>query len=169
MDHSIVIQDLTKNKSVFQSLLSDVSDEFRLWRPSPEKWSLHEIVCHLLDEERFDFRARVNHVLKTPGHPMPPIDPAGWVQEKNYISWNYTATLREFLLERENSLKYLQELVEPNWQLVHHHHKLGTISAGQLLYNWLAHDYLHFRQVTRYQYMFLKEQSGIDLGYAGDW
>lgn len=33
--------------------------------------------------------------------------------------------------------------------------------------NWLAHDYLHMRQIIKYQY--LKEKTNIDLQYAGNW
>ena len=43
------------------------------------------------------------------------------------------------------------------------------MSAKLFLTNWLAHDYLHIRQIIRYQYHYLKESTAIDLGYAGNW
>ncbi len=33
----------------------------------------------------------------------------------------------------------------------------------------LAHDQLHIRQIIRYEFLYLKEASGADLSYAGDW
>ena len=54
-----IIQQLENNQKVFQNLLTNKTKDLYLWRPKPEKWCLLEIVCHLLDEEKDDFRARV--------------------------------------------------------------------------------------------------------------
>jgi hypothetical protein len=35
--------------------------------------------------------------------------------------------------------------------------------------NWLAHDYLHIRQILRLKYEYLKSISEEDLSYAGEW
>ena len=43
------------------------------------------------------------------------------------------------------------------------------MSAKLFLTNWLDHDYLHIRQIIRYQYQCLKEQTHIDLQYAENW
>jgi hypothetical protein len=43
------------------------------------------------------------------------------------------------------------------------------MSAGMLLANWLAHDYLHFRQITKLKYDYIKYRTGEDLAYAGTW
>lgn len=43
------------------------------------------------------------------------------------------------------------------------------MSAKLFLTNWLAHDYLHIRQVNRMRYLYLKTQTGIPLDYAGDY
>ena len=51
MKHSEIIIALERDKLVFDSLLRDVSEEVIQWKPNPNKWSLLEIVCHLLDEE----------------------------------------------------------------------------------------------------------------------
>jgi len=169
MKHKEVIQLLNKNKKVFQSLLSKTGIKFQIWRPAENKWNLHEIVCHLLDEEIFDFKARVKHTLEIPGQPMPSINPAGWVKEKNYAAWNFEETLKKFLTERTESIVYLKTLQGVNWKNEHHHPMLGVITAEQFLVNWLAHDYLHIRQINRYQYLYLKEKSGVDLSYAGEW
>lgn len=100
---------------------------------------------------------------------MPPIDPVGWVVSKNYSGWDYDDTLRQFLEERDRSVQYLEALQDPDWQQTHHHPRLGVLRAIDFLNNWLAHDLLHFRQVNRYRYEWLRTQGGSDLGYAGDW
>ncbi|WP_298341235.1 DinB family protein [uncultured Algibacter sp.] len=164
-----IICNLENNKSIFENLLKDIPENQYLWRPKPEKWCLLEIVCHLLDEEIYDFRARVKHALEYPEKKLIPIDPEGWVNDKNYILNNYKSTLQSFLNERANSVTWLKELDVANWENSLLHPELGKLSAEQFLRNWLAHDYLHIRQILRYKFEFLKASSSISLSYAGNW
>ena len=165
-----IITQLDRNAKTFRSLLEGLSKEEYRWQPTPDKWCLLEIVCHLLDEEREDFRARVRHVLETPDEPMSPIDPVGWVKERKYVEQSYNDMVANFLKERTNSIEWLRSLVSPAWGNVYHHPKFGAMRASLFLSNWLAHDYLHFRQITRLKYAWLKQVlTEESLGYAGNW
>jgi len=167
MDNAHLIQELIRNKVVFQSLLDGVSREEHLWKPQPEKWCLLEIVAHLYDEEREDFRARTRHTLETPDAPAPPIDPESWVTERKYIERNYDVMLHKFLEEREASIQWLNALNNPNWNNTYQHPEIGAMSAKMFLANWLAHDYRHIQQIINLRYEYLKAHSGEDLRYAG--
>jgi hypothetical protein len=164
-----VIQELSRNKIVFHSLFDKMYDQVFLWKPAPDKWCLLEILCHLHDEEREDFRPRVQHTLENPDAPMKPIDPAGWVLKRKYIEQDYPEVLNKFMNERDESIKWLNQLKDVPWMNVHHHPNLGDISAEMFLTNWLAHDYLHIRQISRTKYQYLKYISGHQLSYAGEW
>ncbi|MEL7342556.1 MAG: DinB family protein, partial [Bacteroidota bacterium] len=102
--HNRIISHLTANWQVFEATLTDVTFEESTWRPDPEHWSLIEIVCHLVDEETEDFRARVRHTLETPDQTMPQIHPQKWVAERQYQKQNFQTKLREFLEERAKSI-----------------------------------------------------------------
>ncbi|NNC69863.1 MAG: DinB family protein [Flavobacteriaceae bacterium] len=169
MEPHQIIDKLKNNQAVFQSLLVNKSTDEILWRPQPEKWNLLEIVCHLYDEEREDFRARVRHVLHTPNEKMKPYDPLALVESHAYAKKDYPLVLDDFLKERENSIAWLGSLENPKWDNVYNHPKLGKMSAFLFLTNWLAHDYLHLRQILRYQYLFLIEKTNMNLQYAGTW
>ncbi|MCW3121172.1 MAG: DinB family protein [Flavipsychrobacter sp.] len=169
MNYNYIITNLQRNKAVFHSLLAGLTEEEYLWKQQPEKWCLLEIICHLYDEEREDFRARTKHTLETPELPMSPIDPVGWVKERKYLEQDYEAKLTSFLQERDNSIAWLKSLNDPNWDNTYHHPKLGALTAKMFLCNWLAHDHLHIRQITRLKYDHLKHLSGESLSYAGDW
>jgi len=164
-----IIDKLENNKQVFKSLLFDKVEQEYLWRPKPEKWNILEIVCHLLDEEREDFKVRTRSVLETPLKDLPAINPEGWVLERDYASKSYIETLEEFLVERDKSISWLKGQIDANWQNVYKHQILGNMSAKLFLTNWLAHDYLHIRQILRYNYNYLKETTTLDLQYAGNW
>lgn len=169
MNYNEIINGLSGNKNVFKGMLFGLTEEIFLWKPSPEKWCLLEIVCHLYDEEREDFRARTRHFLETPMETLPPIDPQGWVQSRKYIQQNYREMLINFLTEREQSIKYLQTLSNSKWDNAYEHPKFGMMSAKMFLSNWLAHDYLHIRQITKLKFEYLKLLTNEELNYAGNW
>lgn len=143
-------------------------DEVR-WRPAPEKWCALEIICHLHDEEREDFRARVEHVLGTPEAPMPKIDPAAWVLERAYMEHDFHAVLKKLLHERELSVAWLRSLTDAPWDNAYMHPKVGPVSCDLLLTNWVAHDLHHIRQLVNLRYGHLKANSSVPLDYAGIW
>ncbi len=169
MDTLMLTRQLAKNKQVFNAMLGGLPSHMYLWRSKPEKWCLLEIICHLVDEECEDFRARVKHALKDPDTPFAPIDPVGWVKEREYLKQDYSEKLEKLMEERDRSVEWLRSMESPPWQNSTQHPELGPITAKQLLTNWLAHDFHHIRQINVLKYDYLNEHSKEDLGYAGKW
>lgn len=169
MDYNKIILELFRNKDVFRSLLTGLPKEQYLWKSNSEKWCLLEICCHLYDEEREDFRTRTKYVLETPELPLPTIDPVKWIEERAYIQQDFNSTLNKFLKEREKSVKWLQSLRNPNWDNAYNHPKFGEMTAKMFLTNWLAHDYLHIRQIISLKFDYLKQLTHESLTYAGNW
>jgi hypothetical protein len=169
MNKDDIITQLNENKNVFKSLFTGVTEDMISWKPKPEKWCLLEIACHLLDEEREDFRARLKHTFETPGLQMPKIDPVAWVTERKYNERNFQEMVTLFLHERDQSIAWLRSLKSPPWGNVYHHPKAGELSAEMFLSNWLAHDYLHFRQITFTKYQYLTAHFNTRYDYAGNW
>lgn len=168
MNTEFIIAELKRNKIVFKNMMEGLDKDVYTWKPSSEKWSILEVFGHLYDEEREDFRARVKHTLETPELPLSPIDPVGWVTARKYAEQDYDTALQKFLLERDNSIAWLNTLSDPKWDNVHQHSKLGDLSAEMFFSSWLAHDYLHIKQ-TKIRYDYLKEISVDKVGYAGEW
>lgn len=169
MNHLKIINELSRNKNVFKELLADLSEEEYLWKSSPDKWCLLEIICHMYDEEREDFRTRTKHLLKTPELDLIPFDQLAWIHDRKYIEQNYPEILSKFIKERERSIEWLKSLHHPNWDNYTDHPKFGQMSAKMFLSNWLAHDYLHLRQILKLKFDYLKNISGETLVYAGNW
>lgn len=169
MDPHTIIKELSRNREVFKELLSGLSREEYMWKPQAGKWCLLEIICHLCDEELEDFRTRTRMVLDDPNSSPPPIDPESWVKERGYINKDFDHSLSKFLEERQRSVEWLHSLKSPNWENTYHHPKLGPFTAKKFLYNWLAHDYLHIRQINAMRFAYLNQSGGEDLSYAGNW
>jgi len=168
MNHPRIIENIASNLDVFAKVLANKTEQEILWKPESSKWCLLEIVCHLYDEEREDFRTRVRYVLESPEKPLPMFDPLVWVVERKYMDRDYIEMVHEFLSERKSSIQWLKSLYNPSWKNAYNHPKLGPLTAVHFLTNWLAHDYLHIRQIQKVQFQHLASTSGNDLSYAGN-
>jgi len=148
MDPKTMSRTLGRSGAAFAALLDGVTDEIMRKRPAPGCWTPLEILCHLVDEERDDFGARLKSVLDDPTAEWPPIDPEGWVAERNYAERQPGPVLGEFLVERAATVAWLGSLEADSLDRSYHHPKLGDLSAGDLVAAWTAHDLLHLRQLA---------------------
>jgi len=175
MKLALCVQRLRRNAQAFHSLLGGLEQDHAdtnivRWVPAPGSWSLLLLVNHLADEERDDFKVRLDHVLHKPGVDWPAIDPEGWVESRDYAAQDYGPSLERFLAERQRSLEWLGTLDEPDWSLSHRHPALGLLSAGDLMASWVAHDHLHMRQALGLMQGSLCEAvEPHTTAYAGDW
>jgi hypothetical protein len=168
MNHQTIIAHLSMNADVFKSLFQSVSDEQACWKPGRDRWSTLEVVNHLYDEEREDFRKRLGLVLMNPKEMWPPIDPEEWVIQRSYNDRDFKQSLQNFFEERERSLLWLNKLDSPDWRATHQHAQMGPMSAELILANWLAHDLFHIRQVTDLHFAYLtKVVNPVSLDYSG--
>jgi len=168
MDTDKIIRKLESNLDVITNLLINENENVQIWRPEPNHWCLLEIICHLVDEEKEDFRKRTFHLLENPGVPPPSFNPLKRIPD--YMSQNLDKKLKGFKKERLHSIALLQELLDPKWENAYDHPKLGSLSALFFLKNWLAHDYLHIRQITKIHYLYLLDSDkNTNFGYAGNW
>ncbi len=169
MDIDQLTGQLTRHGRVFSALVSELPPEEQRWKPTPEKWCAVEIICHLYDEEREDFRARIRSTLETPDQPWPKIDPQAWVAERKYMEQDIALKLSAFLEERDRSVEWLRVVKRAPWSNAYMHPKVGPVSCELLLTNWVAHDLHHIRQLNNLRYEYLKAHTTVPLDYAGKW
>ena len=169
MQFETLYQELACGAEIVGKLVTGVTQAEARSRPNPESWSVLEVVCHLVDEEREDFRQRLDIMLHRPDEPWPPIDPKGWVTGRKYNDRDLAEMLDRFVAERGQSLAWLRGLAAPNWE-AEYLAPFGPIKAGDMLAAWVAHDNLHMRQLVelrRSRVVHLTEP--YDVQYAGDW
>ncbi|MEM7167793.1 MAG: DinB family protein [Planctomycetota bacterium] len=160
---------LRASADAIQSIVSRMTDEEAAYKPSPERWSVHEVLCHLLHEETLDFRRRLDLTLHHPEMEWPGIDPEATVREETHtLSWRDTLTA--FLAARVESLEWLGSVSQPNLEQAHTHPRFGAMAAATLLHSWVGHDLLHLRQILRLSWDQLTERAQPHTTmYAGDW
>jgi hypothetical protein len=172
MDLAASIAALETQAASIAALARAFSEAESRLRPAPGSWSALEVLCHLYDEEREDFRARLDYTLHRPGEQVPSIDPEGWVTARDYASRDPRDSLAAFLDERARSLEWLRGLRDPDWERPVNHPALAEygVRAGDLLASWVAHDLLHLRQLIELRYSSLEASSApYRLRYAGEW
>lgn len=169
MEFETLYQDLAYGAEIIRSLVMGVTQAEAQVKPTPESWSILEVVCHLGDEEREDFRQRVDFILNRPGEEWPPIHPGAWVTERKYNERDLEQSLNDFLAERSKSLVFLKGLESANWN-ASHMTQYGEMKAGDLLGSWVAHDNLHMRQLVELRRVRLQKITNpYDTRYAGEW
>jgi hypothetical protein len=169
MEFNRLVEQLELNGNRIYSLGKGVSPEQARWRPEPESWSILEVINHLYDEEREDFRVRLNIILHSPEEKWPPIDPQGWVTGRRYNERELDASLQNFLEERRSSLAWLRGLISPDWE-ASCQAPWGIMKAGDMFTAWVAHDSLHMRQLVELHRAYIvRLSSPYDVRYAGDW
>ena len=96
-------------------------------------------------------------------------NPLDWVKQHRYIDQDYSEMCSKFVEERNASITWLESLDNPDWDAFYIHPKLGSLTARYYLSNWVAHDFLHMRQITKLKFDYLQHQIGENLDYAGTW
>ncbi len=161
---------LTNNAETVRAFGQGISDEQARWKPADDAWSLLEVINHLYDEERRDFRVRIDYTLHRPGETWPPINPGQWVIDEKYNERDLGESLANYLAERRKSLVWLADLATADWSMKAETPWGGTMRAGDLLAAWTAHDLLHIRQLNELHYRYLQAVAlPYAVDYAGDW
>ena len=169
MRFEIMCQELANGAGAVSNLLTGITPAEARFKPTSETWSVLEVVCHLVDEEREDFRQRLDIMLHRPADPWPPIHPTAWVIERAYNERDYAEMLDEWRAERARSLAWLEGLAAPDWER-EVTWPFGSMRVGDMLAAWVAHDNLHQRQLVELRRARLvKLAEPYDVQYAGDW
>ena len=169
MDLQSVVSQLDRNAQAIGALVAGCSDHQARWRPDATSWSVLEVINHLLDEEREDFRARIDQMVHRSEEAWFRIDPGGWVVERGYNQRELGSSLARFLAAREESLAWLQGLGQVRWA-AQYPAPFGSIRAGDILASWVAHDVLHTRQLVELKWAYLVQAlEPYGVAYAGDW
>lgn len=164
-----IIAQLTRQAEAICALVEGVPDEQARWKPSPDDWSILEVIHHLVDEEIEDFRRHLDHILFHANEPWPRIDPVGWVTQRRYNEQEPAAVLAQFLVARQESLAWLATLHKADWNAAIAM-PWGSLQAGDMLASWAAHDLLHLRQLVELHYAWTRQAAApYHIEYAGDW
>jgi hypothetical protein len=169
MEFGTLCQELVNSTQMIVALLADINQDESQIKPNAESWSFLEVVCHLYDEEREDFREHLDFILHRQNEEWHQIDPEGWVIERKYNEQRFAEIQEKFFVERKQSLEWLRGLPNPNWE-TRYTSQYGSVSAGEMFACWIAHDNLHIRQLVELRRNRVERiTKPYEIQYAGDW
>lgn len=166
---NVLFQELENSTEMIRALLAGITQAEAQVRPNEESWSILEVICHLHDIEREDFREHVDFILHRQDEEWHQIDPQAWIAERKYNQQDFTEMQAQFLAERQKSLDWLMELSSADWEIIYTS-EYGSTTAGEMLACWIAHDNLHIRQLVELRRLKIENMTRpYNLEYAGEW
>ena len=169
MEFKTLYQEIQNSTEMIRALLSGITQQEAQIKPTPESWSILEVVCHLHDTEREDFREHLDFILHRQQDDYHAIDPQAWITERNYNEQDFQEMQSKFFAERQKSLAWLKEISGANWEITYTS-EYGTVSAGEMFSCWVAHDNLHLRQFVELRRARIETiTQPYPIEYAGDW
>ena len=164
------IRQLRANAAAVRALVEGISAEQAQWKPDADSWSMREVMEHLYNEERLDFRQHLKEMLSDPPQPWGRFNPEAYLSIKSCGHG-----LEGFLVERQASIEWLTALQDVDWDVTieavfgPEDEKL-IFHAGDVLLSWAEHDILHLRQMIELHHAWNENQAApYSLQYAGGW
>jgi hypothetical protein len=169
MDIDEIVRRLAANAEAIRALLEPISEDQAEWKPGPDVWSMKEVMIHVYNEERIDFRKHLKEMLAEPPNPW-----SAFRREELIDPGTFEQALEDFLTERAVSIAWLRELRSPNWDISVEARfgpeEVLVMRAGDVLVSWVEHDYLHLRQMNEVLHAWNVQQAKpYSTRYAGGW
>jgi uncharacterized damage-inducible protein DinB len=148
MERAIAL--LGRTPDVLGTLLRDLPDEWTRANEGANTWSAYDIVGHLVHGERTDWMSRAKMILEF-GETRTFDRFDRLAQERESQGRTLGQLLDEFAHLRSKNLETLRALnLQPDdFGTRGRHPVFGTVTLGQLLATWTAHDMTHLHQISR--------------------
>ena len=116
--------------------------------PEPSKWSITEILAHLVDAEIVvSWRMRI--MIGQSSIPIPAVDQHAWAQTFDYQRHDSQISLETFRVLRENNLRMLRALPQHLWENYGIHSERGKETLADIVRMYAGHDLNHLAQVEK--------------------
>jgi hypothetical protein len=141
---------LARTPATLDALLRDLPDAWTQANEGEQTFNAYEVVGHLAHGERSDWVPRVKTILEFgESRAFEPFD--RFAQERESQGKSLAELLDEFSGLRTRNLAEIRALnLKPqDMDLRGRHPRLGTVTLGQLMATWAAHDMTHLHQTAR--------------------
>jgi uncharacterized damage-inducible protein DinB len=135
--------------STLAKLIKPLSREELSQRLEPAKWSIAEILAHLVDTE-IVVSWRMRLVIGQSGAALQAVDQDAWAQTLDYSRQDPKVSLETFRVLRANNLRMLQVLPDSVWENYGMHSERGKETVAQIVRMYAGHDLNHVAQVDKF-------------------
>ncbi len=145
-----VISTLATQISETQALLRSLPASVATYRYAPEKWSVNEVIGHVIDSERI-FASRAQRFARNDPAPMPGFEQDDYVRNATFDAYPLGDLTSELETVRQSTVLLFRHMDEQAWT------RRGVannaeVSVRALAYIIAGHE-LHHREVLRARYL----------------
>jgi DinB superfamily len=139
---------IRKTPDLLASLVALATPEDLLWKPAPDRWSVAEVLTHLVDVETLSLGLRARRILDEEHPRLVDYDQGARDRDGHYRSEDGLRALERFRETRNASLAPLESLVPEDLARRGIHPAVGEVTLRQILSLWAFHDLSHLRQIA---------------------
>lgn len=129
-----------------RAALATVPAEALTWRPAPNEWSAHEVVCHCADSET-NSHARIRFLLAEQEPVIQGYDQERWARDLDYHAAPLEPALATVEAVRANTAALIRRLPDAAWAREGRHTEAGRYTAEDWLQIYADHLEIHARQI----------------------
>ena len=142
-----LIAALEQTGPALQRLAAGLADDALDFRLNQGDWSIREVLAHLVDDEMYVMRLRMERIIKEDHPQLAPHDEQKWYATRNTTRDQVAELLADFSVQRAASLGIVTMLRESDWARQGTQPEYGTFTAEGWLGSWVEHDTVHLRQI----------------------
>jgi len=128
--------------------LKEFPKEMWSFQPSPDDWSIHELIVHIADSEANSF-VRCRRLIAEPGSAVLGYDEMRWSKALKYAEQSADDALELFKWLRLTSYNLIRNLPESAWSNTIEHSENGTMTFDDWLDVYERHVPEHVDQMRR--------------------
>jgi hypothetical protein len=145
-----VISTLTTQMAETQALLRALPASVATYRYAPDKWSVNEVVGHMIDSERI-FASRALRFARNDATPLPGFEQDDYVRNSSFDAFPLSEVASELDAVRQSTLFLFRHMDEQSWT------RRGIannaeVSVRALAYIIAGHE-LHHCEIIRTRYL----------------
>ncbi len=122
VDESTLLEKLAAQPSELSDLLNSLPDERGAFAYAEDKWTIKEVLGHIIDGERF-FAYRILRISRGDTTPIEGFEQDGYIENARSNGRSVVDLVQEFRLLREANMFLLNNLNEQDWL------RMGTASG----------------------------------------
>ena len=127
------------------------------FRPSPDQWTIHEIIVHITDSEANSY-ARCRRLIAEPGESVMAYDEMQWARALNYHGQSTEDAVELFRWLRRTSYNLVKNQPESVWAHTIYHPESGPMTMDDWLDTYERHVREHVAQMRGVYHQWLAPQ-----------
>ena len=148
-ERSHLIESYGKAYDTLVNALKEFPEEMWQWKPSPEKWSIHEIIVHITDSEANSY-VRCRRFIAEPGSGVYGYDQDKWAIDLKYHNQSIEDNLQLFKWLRKLSYDLVKTVDDKTWGTATiNHSENGIMKFEEWLKIYEEHIPVHIRQMKK--------------------